>query len=150
MGNMPYAELGLDEWHRMINTNLTSIYLVVRAALPLLSEGSSIVTIGSGLATVGMPARAHYTASKSGVIGLTRSLCKELGPRKIRVNNIAPGIVETDAVAKLSAEQRAQYAGLSALDRLARPEDVANAVLFLVSDLGGYVSGVTLPIDGGM
>jgi 3-oxoacyl-[acyl-carrier protein] reductase len=150
MSHIPYADLEPTEWHRMLDTNLTAIYLVCRAALPLLADGSSIVNIGSGLATVGMPARAHYTASKAGVIGLTRSLCKELGPRGIRVNTVSPGIVETDLVSRLTPEQRAQYSRLSASGRLGRPDDLADVVLFLASDLARFVNGVNLPVDGGI
>ncbi len=150
MSHTPYADLTLDEWRRMIDTNLTGTYLICRAALPALSHGASIVNIGSGLATVGMPARAHYTASKAGIIGLTRSLCKELGPKGIRVNMISPGIVETDLVARLTPEQRAQYAKLSSLGRLGQPGDVADVVLFLASDHARFVNGVNIAVDGGI
>jgi len=150
MSHVPFADLEPAEWQRMIDTNLTSIYLVCRQALPMLADGSAIVNIGSGLATVGMPARTHYTASKAGVIGMTRSLCKELGGRGIRVNTISPGIVETDLLSRVPDEQRAQYARLSALGRLGRPDDIADVVLFLASDLARYVTGVDLRVDGGI
>jgi NAD(P)-dependent dehydrogenase (short-subunit alcohol dehydrogenase family) len=144
------GDLDRAEWQRVLDTNLTGMYLVTRAALPLMGAGGSIVNIASAVAMVGMPARAHYTASKAGVLGLTRSLCKELGPRGIRVNAIAPGIVETDQVAGLSDEQRARYAGLAALGRLGEPADVGDTVLFLASDLARFVSGVTINVDGGI
>lgn len=144
------AELDRSEWQRVLDTNLTGMYLVTRALLPLLADGGSIVNIASAVAMVGMPSRAHYTASKAGVIGLTRSLCKELGPRGIRVNTIAPGIIETDQVGHLSAEQRSRYAALAALNRLGAGDDVGAVALFLVSDLARFVSGVTLNVDGGI
>ena len=143
-------ELERAEWQRVLDTNLTGMYLVTRAALPLLAPGASIVNIASAVALVGMRARTHYTASKAGVLGLTRSLCKELGGRQIRVNAICPGIIETDQVAGLTPEQRSRYASLAALNRLGQPSDVSEAVLFLASDLSRFVSGVTINVDGGI
>jgi NAD(P)-dependent dehydrogenase (short-subunit alcohol dehydrogenase family) len=144
------GDLNPTEWHRVLDTNLTSIYLVVRAALPLLGEGASIINIGSGVALRGMPGGLHYTASKAGVIGMTRSLCKELGPRGIRVNILAPGIIETDLVTRLSLEQRKTYEKMSAMGRLGQPDEIAGAVLFLASDLSRFVSGATLDVNGGI
>ncbi|MEC3974259.1 SDR family NAD(P)-dependent oxidoreductase [Amycolatopsis sp. H20-H5] len=143
-------DLELDEWHRVLDTNLTSMFLVVRSVLPRLRDNASIINITSAVAWVGMPDRAHYTAAKAGVHGLTRSLCKELGPRHIRVNSVAPGIVETDQVAGLTPEQRVRYAGLAALGRLGKPDDIADAVLFLAGDLAGFVNGALLYVDGGI
>jgi NAD(P)-dependent dehydrogenase (short-subunit alcohol dehydrogenase family) len=92
----------------------------------------------------------HYTASKAGALGLTRSLCKELGPRDIRVNAIAPGIIQTDQAAHLTDAQRERLAGYAALNRLGEPADVGDVALFLASDLSRFVSGVTLNVDGGI
>jgi NAD(P)-dependent dehydrogenase (short-subunit alcohol dehydrogenase family) len=150
ISHVPLSDLSLAEWHRLLDTNLTSIFLVLRQALPLLSDGASVINVGSGVALRGMAAAAHYTASKAGVVGLTRSLCKELGPRGIRVNTLAPGIIETDMVSRLTPEQRGKYAALSASGRLGQPEDIAGAVLFLASNLSRFVSGVTLEVDGGI
>jgi 3-oxoacyl-[acyl-carrier protein] reductase len=94
--------------------------------------------------------RTHYTASKAGVIGFTRSLAKELGPRGIRANAVAPGIIDTDQASGLTPEQRVRYAQLAALGRLGQPEDVADAAVFLASDGARFVSGVTLNVDGGI
>ncbi|MEU5264152.1 SDR family NAD(P)-dependent oxidoreductase [Amycolatopsis sp. NPDC021455] len=143
-------DLELDEWHRVVDTNLTGMFLVVRAVLPRLRDNASIVNVTSAVAWVGMPDRAHYTAAKAGVHGLTRSLCKELGPRGIRVNSVAPGIVETDQVAGLMPEQRGRYANLAALGRLGRPDDIADAVLFLAGDFARFVNGALLYVDGGI
>lgn len=143
-------DLDLEEWRRIIDTNLTAVYLVVQAAAPHLGEGSSIINVTSAVAMRGMPGRVHYGSSKAGVIGMTRMLCKELGPRGIRANAIAPGIIETDQVGGLTEEGRSRYAGLAALQRLGHPDDVAGAVLFLASDLSRFVSGVTLNVDGGI
>lgn len=144
------ADMEFDEWRRVLDTNLTSMYLVTRAVLGAMPEGGSIINIGSGVASVGMASRTHYTASKAGVVGFTRSLCKEVGPRGIRANVIAPGIIETDQVAGLTPEQRALYERLAALGRLGTPEDIANVALFLASDLSLYVSGANIAADGGI
>jgi 3-oxoacyl-[acyl-carrier protein] reductase len=144
------GELGLDEWHRVIDTNLTAVYLVAKAALPLMSDGGSIVNVTSAVAMRGMPARTHYISSKAGLIGLTRALCKELGRGGIRVNAVAPGIIETDQTSDLDEAGRARYSGLAALNRLGRPEEIASVALFLASDQASFVSGVTLNVDGGI
>ncbi len=144
------ADMDLAEWRRVLDTNLTSMYLVTRAVVEAMPEGGSVINVGSGAAAVGMPNRTHYTASKAGVIGFTRSLCKELGPRGIRANVIAPGIIETDQVAGLTPEGRKRYEGMAALGRLGASEDIANVALFLASDLASFVSGATIAADGGM
>ena len=143
-------DLELDEWQRVIDTNLTALYLVCKAVLPAMAEGGSVVNITSAVAMRGMPGRAHYISSKAGVVGLTRALCKELGPRGVRVNALAPGIIETDQTAGLDETGRARYSGLAALNRLGRPEEVAGVALFLASDVASFVSGVTLNVDGGI
>ncbi|HEY1357684.1 MAG TPA: 3-oxoacyl-ACP reductase family protein [Thermoleophilaceae bacterium] len=143
-------ELELDEWHRVIDTNLTAIYLICKAALPSMAEGGSIVNITSAVAMRGMPARTHYISSKAGVIGFTRALCKEVGKQGIRVNALAPGIIETDQTAGLDEAGRARYSGLAALNRLGESEEIASVALFLASDLSSFVSGVTLNVDGGI
>ena len=143
-------QLELKEWHRVLDVNLTAIYLVTKAAVPSMSNGGSIVNITSAVAMRGMPARAHYISSKAGVIGLTRALCKELGRGGIRVNALAPGIIETDQTADLDETGRTRYAGLAALNRLGQPEEIASVALFLASDRASFVSGVTLNVDGGI
>jgi 3-oxoacyl-[acyl-carrier protein] reductase len=143
-------DLELEEWHRVIDTNLTAVYLVSKAALPLLDEAGSIVNITSAVAMRGMPGRVHYISSKAGLIGITRALCKEVGRRGIRVNAVAPGIIETDQTADLDEAGRARYSGLAALNRLGRPEEIASVVLFLASDQASFVSGVTVNVDGGI
>jgi 3-oxoacyl-[acyl-carrier protein] reductase len=150
VSHKPIEQLELDEWRRVIDTNLTAVYLVTKAALPAMGEGASIVNITSAVAMRGMPARTHYISSKAGLIGFTRALCKEVGPRGIRVNAVAPGIIETDQTAGLDEAGRARYSGLAALNRLGRPEEIADLVLFLTSDLSSFVSGQTINVDGGI
>lgn len=147
--HIPFADLSLEDWNKVIGSNLTANYLLVRRALPLLGEGSSVIMIGSRSAMVGIPLRAHYTAAKAGLVGLMRSLAKELGPRGIRVNVIAPGVIEPED-APLPEEIRARYHKLTSLGRLGRPNEIAGACLYLSSDLAAYVTGETLNVDGGI
>ncbi|MBA2558652.1 MAG: SDR family oxidoreductase [Propionibacteriales bacterium] len=144
------VSLTLAEWHRVMDTNITGTFLLTQALLPLLGVGASVVNIGSGVAAVGMPARAHYTASKAATVGFTRSLCKELGPIGVRANVVTPGIIDTDQVSSLAPEQRRRYESLAALGRLGTPEDVADVVVFLAGDQSRFISGATIPVDGGI
>ncbi|WP_433336574.1 SDR family NAD(P)-dependent oxidoreductase [Spirillospora sp. CA-294931] len=143
-------DLEPDEWNRVLNVNLTGMYLTIRAALDSLVPGASIVNVGSAVASRGMPGRVHYTAAKSGVTGLTRSLCKELGPRGIRVNAVAPGLVETDQMSGVPQAARDRYTGMIGLARIADPGELAGPVMFLLSEAAGYVNGATLNVDGGI
>jgi 3-oxoacyl-[acyl-carrier protein] reductase len=145
-GHTPLAELDPAEWTRLIDTDLTSMFLVTQACVPLLAEGASVVNVGASVAFRGMAGAAHYTAAKAGVVGLTRSLCKEFGG--IRVNTIAPGVIDTGDELPPPVAQRVKR--MTALGRLGTPEEVAGAVLFLASDLSTYVTGALLAVDGGM
>ena len=149
ISHVPFDRLSLAEWRRVVDTNLTGAFLVAQSCLPLLGEGSSIVFIGSKVAAVGVPLRSHYTASKAGLLGLTRSLCKELGPRGIRVNTVAPGVIETEEAAKLPPERYQQYQNMTSLKRLGQPAEVAEVVAFVASPASGYLTGQTIPVDGG-
>jgi 3-oxoacyl-[acyl-carrier protein] reductase len=150
ISHVPFAQLTLAEWHRVIDTNLTAAAQVIQRALPLLADGGSIINVGSRVATVGLPLRAHYTAAKAGLTGLSRSLGKELGGRGIRVNVLAPGVIETEEARLLPRQRREHYTRLAALGRLGRPEEVAAAALFLASDASSYITGETLHVDGGV
>jgi 3-oxoacyl-[acyl-carrier protein] reductase len=149
ISHVPFDELSLDEWRRVVDTNLTGAFLVAQSCLPLLGEGSSIVFIGSKVATVGVPLRAHYTASKAALAGLTRSMCKELGPRGIRVNIVAPGVIETEEAAKLPPERYQMYRNMTSLKRLGQTAEVAEVVLFVASPAAAYLTGETINVDGG-
>jgi NAD(P)-dependent dehydrogenase (short-subunit alcohol dehydrogenase family)/ribosome-associated toxin RatA of RatAB toxin-antitoxin module len=148
ISHVPFGELALDEWQRVLDTSLTAAYLVVQAALPLLAPGASIINVGSRVASVGVPQRAHYTAAKAGLLGLTRSLCKELGPLGYRVNVVAPGPVETEE--DVPPEVKERYRRLISLGRLGRPSEIAGAVMFLASDLAAFITGETINVDGGI
>ncbi|MCP2341091.1 SDR family NAD(P)-dependent oxidoreductase [Actinomadura rupiterrae] len=149
-GSAPLAQLERAEWDRVLRTDLTGCYLVVQAVLGLLGEGASIVNVGASGALRGRPAAAHHGAAKAALIGLTRSLAKELGPRGIRVNTVAPGPVHDPDAPSLPPRALAGIRGMAALGRLAEPRDVADAVLYLAGDGARCVSGVTLNVDGGM
>lgn len=150
ISHLPLEELTPEEWHRIVDTNLTGVYHLSRAALPHFAGDAAIVNISSAVAHHGMPAAAHYVASKAGVMGLTRALAKELGPRGIRVNCVAAGLVETDQMRAVSEEGKARYRQMIALGRLGRPDEIADTVLFLLSRAARYVSGATLDADGGI
>ncbi len=154
ISHVPFGDLGEDEWHRIIDTHLTGAFLVTQLALPLLGPGSSVVNIGSRAAMVGIPTRSHYTAAKAGLTGLSRSLCKELGGRGVRVNVVDPGVIETEAASAMPPERyarlRERYEELTSLGRLGEPDEVADVVLFLASDLSRYVTGASIPVDGGI
>jgi 3-oxoacyl-[acyl-carrier protein] reductase len=148
ISHVPFAELEPDEWQRIIDTDLTGPYLVIRRLLPLFAPGASVVTIGSRAATVGVPLRAHYTAAKSGLIGLTRSLAKEFGPQGLRFNLVAPGPIETEYDAPAAVLER--YRTMIPLGRLGRADEVAGVVLFMASGRSRFITGEIVHVDGGI
>lgn len=154
ISHVPYGELPIEEWHRIVSTNLTSVHLVTQGVLPLLGSGSSVVSISSKSIEVGIPLRAHYTATKAALLGLTTSLAKEFGGKGIRFNVLSLGVIHTEALDAMPAEQQEQmikrYSGMTALGRLGEPDDVAGAVLWLASDLSRYVTAAVVPVDGGI
>ena len=141
-----------EDWHSVIDTNLTGAFAVIRAASRHLMKqrSGSIVNITSVIGLVGNSGQTNYAAAKAGMIGLTKSLAKELAPRNVRVNAIAPGFIETDMTASLSETHRHAALGQIALGAFGRPEDIASAVVFLASDEARYITGQTLAVDGGM
>lgn len=154
ISHVPFADLSLAEWHRVIDTSLTGAFLVTQTALPILSNPASVINIGSRSADAGIPLRSHYTAAKAGLVGLTKSLAKELGGRGVRVNVIAPGVIDTDEDGRIPEEQRkaivARYSAMTAIGRLGESSEIAGAALFLASDLSSYVTGQTINVDGGI
>ena len=149
-GQVWFGELVEDEWHRVMDHNVTSAYLVTQAVLEVLADGGSVVNIGSSVALRGRVRGVHYTTAKAALIGFTRALSKELGPRGIRVNTVAPGLTETEPGAGLPPAAVERIVGMTALGRICQPADVAGAVLFLIGDTSRYISGVTLNVDGGV
>lgn len=147
-GHAKFEDLAEEEWHRVMDHNATSAYLVTNALVGLVPDGGSVVNVGASVALRGRPLGVHYSASKAALVGFTRALAKELGGRGIRVNTVAPGVTETEPGAGLPPALASRLAGMTALGRLGRPEDVAGAVLYLAG--APYVTGVTLDVDGGI
>ena len=139
------------DWQQVIDTNLTGTFLCTQAALkPMLRQkGGRIVTITSVVGLGGNAGQANYAASKAGVIGFTKSVAREVASRGITANAIAPGFIETDMTAAMTDKAREAVLGAIPLGRVGRPEDVAGAALFLVSDAAAYVTGQVLAVDGG-
>ncbi len=144
--------MSTDSWDETLTTNLRSVFLCSKVALRdmLRAKWGRIVSIASVAGVAGNAGQANYAASKAGVIGLTKSLAKEVGSRGITVNAVAPGWIETDLTAALGEEASTRALESISLRRLGRPEEVASAVGYLASDAAGYITGQTIVVDGGM
>lgn len=141
-----------DDWSSVIDTNLTGTFrLAKRAAKGMLRQRRGrIILISSVVGLLGSAGQVNYAASKSGLVGLARSLARELGSRSITTNVVAPGFVETDMTGVLTDEQRAAIKAQVPLQRYASPDEVASAVTWLASDGAAYVTGAVIPVDGGL
>jgi 3-oxoacyl-[acyl-carrier protein] reductase len=152
-----FTELSAEHWGEALDTNFGSQVLVTEAALPYLEArargrpgGAAVVNVCTSILAGGSPGRTAYLAAKGGVLDLTRELARGCGPRGIRVNAIGPGVVRTEARASLPPRIEQRFAELIPLGRMARPDDIAGAVLFLAGDRARYLTGVHLRVDGGM
>ncbi|WP_299872659.1 3-oxoacyl-ACP reductase FabG [uncultured Cocleimonas sp.] len=141
-----------DEWNDIISTNLTSVYRLSKACLKgmMKAKQGRIISISSVVGATGNAGQANYAAAKAGVVGFSKSLAQEIGSRGITVNVVAPGFIDTDMTRELSDDQRDALLKNIPLGKLGQSEDIANAVLFLSSDMGAYISGETLHVNGGM
>ncbi len=143
------AKMTLDEWRSVIETNLSGVFHGCKFGLEVLRDGGVIVNMGSLSADAGFHGQANYASAKAGVHALTRVLARECARRGIRVNAVAPGVIETPMMASVAEPVREGMVKSVPLGRLGSPSEVASAVLFLVSDLASYVTGHVLAVNGG-
>jgi 3-oxoacyl-[acyl-carrier protein] reductase len=146
------ARMSLDDWDRVLRTNLTGAFALSKEVLRgmMKKRWGRIVNVGSVVGLMGNAGQANYAAAKAGLVGLTKSLARELGSRNITVNVVAPGYVVTAMTDKLPEQAREELVGQIALKRLGTVEDIAAAVLYLASEEGGYVTGQALNVSGGL
>ena len=142
-------KMQMDDWEEVIETNLTGVFRMCKAAAHGMNHGGRIVNMASISAVVGFFGQANYSASKAGVIGLTKVLSRELASRQITVNAVAPGVVLTEMGKSIPETAREQMMTQIPLGRFGAPEDIANAILFLCSPLADYITGQTLHVNGG-
>jgi 3-oxoacyl-[acyl-carrier protein] reductase len=141
-----------DEWDDVMAANLTGVFRLSKGCMRgmMKARKGRIINIASVVAIMGNPGQANYAASKAGMIGFSKSLAREIGSRGITVNVVAPGFIDTDMTKELAEENRAAMLGQVPLGRLGESDDIANAVLFLASQGGAYITGETLHVNGGM
>ena len=141
-----------DEWDDIINTNLTSIFRVSKACMRgmMKARQGRIISIASVVGATGNAGQANYAAAKAGIMGFSKSLAREIASRGVTVNVVAPGFIDTDMTKGLPEEQKEALLKNIPLNRLGSPDDIANAVAFLASPEGAYITGETLHVNGGM
>jgi len=140
------------DWDAVINVNLKSAFNCIKAVSTIMVKQRSgrIINLASVVGVMGNPGQANYVASKAGMIGLTKTVAKELGSRGITVNAVAPGFIETDMTAVLSDKAKEAMLSMIPLQRAGTPQDVADAITFLASDSAGYITGQVIHVTGGM
>ena len=140
-----------NQWDEVISTNLKSVFNLTKHALkPMIRTGGSIINMSSVVGIFGQAGQANYAASKAGIIGFSKSIAKEYGSRGVRCNVIAPGFIETEMTAVLDAKTRENYLASIPLKRLGKGDEVANATIFLASDMSSYISGQVISVCGAL
>jgi len=141
-----------DEWFEVINTNLNGLFRLSKAVLRGMTRArfGRIINIGSVVGQMGNGGQTNYAAAKAGLEGFSRALAREVGSRAITVNTVAPGFIDTDMTRELPEAQREALAAQIPLSRLGQPEEIAKAVAFLASEDAAYITGATLPVNGGL
>ena len=141
-----------EDWDSIMDTNLRSVFRLSKACLRgmMKARGGRIISIASVVGATGNPGQSNYAAAKAGMVGFSKSLAREIASRNITVNVVAPGFIDTDMTQALDEKQRESLMTDIPLQRLGEPEDIAASVLFLASEQGGYITGQTLHVNGGM
>jgi 3-oxoacyl-[acyl-carrier protein] reductase len=142
----------LEEWNAVIDTNLSSVFNVTKAVVrPMLkNRGGRIINVSSVVGIIGNAGQANYAAAKAGLLGFTKSIAKEFGGKGITCNAVAPGFIDTDMVESLPKEYIDNIIEEVPLKRLGKPEEIANLIAFLASDLSSYITGEVIAVDGGI
>jgi 3-oxoacyl-[acyl-carrier protein] reductase len=141
-----------EEWEKMIAINLNSVFYACRAVIPHFKEKNKgrIINVSSQAALTGSAQHAHYAAAKSGILGFSYSLAKELGPYGITVNIVSPGRIDTDMITRRDNGRMEEWMQQTPLKRIGKPEDVASAVFFLASEEASYITGLNMHVNGGL
>ena len=147
-----FMRMSEDDWNEVINLNLNSIFKLTKLLIKgmIKRRYGRIINITSVIGVAGGAGQSNYSASKAGIIAMSKSLAQEVGSRSVTVNNIAPGFIETNMTAKLSDDRKEDILRSISVGRLGKPDDIAGAVCFLASDKASYITGQTIHINGGM
>lgn len=147
-----FTEIGDDRWEEVVDTNLNGVYYCIKEVVPQMisRKTGSIITISSMWGQTGASCEVAYSAAKAGVIGMTKALAKELGPSNIRVNSIAPGMIDTEMNASVEPKVVAEITDETPLGRIGKPSDVVDAMEFLADDRSDFVTGQVIAVNGGL